>query len=438
MSRVTRPQTLAALTVEGYKSVAQSQRLELGPLTVLAGANSSGKSSMLQPLLLLKQTLEAPFDPGALRLDGPNVRFTLAKQLLFKSAGQKPATRFSLSLETARGVTFTLTFVPRKGTGFDLAEMLYQLTSTTPMVRITPTMSNEEIFKIVPPEVQANESFKQGWQVLRDRCFFELRVETADKGQIRFYPFPVPPTHLILPAIEDVIHVPGLRGNPERMYRKTSAAGPTFPGTFENYAASVIAQWQAERDNKLEELAGTLEKIGLTWKVEARRVDDTSVELRVGRLMHGKKGGARDLVNIADVGFGVSQTLPVLVALLVAKPGQIVYLEQPEIHLHPTAQRRLVDALVAAAKRGVIVVAETHSTFVLREIQTSVAQGKLKPECVKLHWCTRDVRTGATKVQPASLDVQGAFGDWPSDFDDVALRAEQDYLDAVELTQVHA
>jgi predicted ATPase len=137
------------------------------------------------------------------------------------------------------------------------------------------------------------------------------------------------------------------------------------------------------------------------------------------------------------VGFGVSQTLPVVVALLVARPGQIVYLEQPEIHLHPAAQRRLVNAMIKAAQRGVILVIETHSTFVLREIQTRIAQGHVSPDLVRMHWFTRDAKSGATEVTTAKLDNNGAFGDWPEDFDNVSLSSEQDYLDAVEHAQPH-
>src|SRR6516165_6634739 len=86
--KVTEPLAIEEIQVGGFKSISEEQNIELGPLTILAGANSSGKSSMMQPLLLLKQTLEAPFDPGPLLLDGPNVRFTSARQ--FRPAGSPP------------------------------------------------------------------------------------------------------------------------------------------------------------------------------------------------------------------------------------------------------------------------------------------------------------------------------------------------------------
>jgi predicted ATPase len=116
---------------------------------------------------------------------------------------------------------------------------------------------------------------------------------------------------------------------------------------------------------------------------------------------------------------------------LVATHETLVYLEEPEIHLHPEAQVQMAGILAEAAKRGVIVVAETHSSLLLRGIQTLVANGELDPKLVKLHWFRRSPATGSTQVESADLDQDGAFGEWPVDFDDVMLDAEKGYLDAV-------
>src|ERR1700704_5485733 len=89
---------ITSISVAGYKSLVKEQAIQIRPLTILAGANSSGKSSIMQPLLLLKQTLEAPYDPGPLRLDGPNVRLTSADQLFSIIAG-KASTQFSVRME---------------------------------------------------------------------------------------------------------------------------------------------------------------------------------------------------------------------------------------------------------------------------------------------------------------------------------------------------
>lgn len=213
-------------------------------------------------------------------------------------------------------------------------------------------------------------------------------------------------------AARGVIHLPALRGNPQRTYR-TAAVHGEFRGVFNDYTAGVIAVWQNrarlarpgvlihEGKERLAGLARDLELLGLTWHVEARQLDDANVELLVDRLPHARQDGSRDLVSMADVGFGVSQTLPVVVALQVAAPGQLVYLEQPEIHLHPRAQVAFAELLRAAAARGARVVVETHSALLLRAIQTMVAKGTLDSGDIALHWFSRDPETGLSKVVAA-------------------------------------
>ena len=230
--------------------------------------------------------------------------------------------------------------------------------------------------------------------------------------------------------IRKLIHVPAGRGKPERSYPMT-AIGSAFPGTFENYVASIVKDWQDSDDYRLTELGKALEVLGLNWTVRANQLNDVQIELLVGRLPRNSKNETENLVSIADVGFGLSQVLPVVVALLVAEPGQLVYLEQPEIHLHPRAQAALAGVLADAANRGVRVVIETHSKLLLRRVQSLVAEGKLSPEKLRLHWFSlRD--DGVTEVNSAELDDSGAFGEWPEDFSDVALEEEGRYIDAAE------
>lgn len=429
---------ISGIRVHGFKSVCAEQYIAVRPLTVLAGANSSGKSSVMQPLLLLKQTLEAAGDSGALLLNGENVKFTRADQLLARGSKDE----FGVRIELSDGQTMGLTF--RKAErGFDLKEMTYG--SQEESFTVVPSMSHDAIMAILPEPWKSmhrkfgkDEKSAPVWTVRRERCFFVFEMTSPDDAsrRVRFGPFGVSPSQSFVSHIEGIIHLPGLRGNPRRTYPKT-AGGPVYQGTFEPYVASVIAEWQGgDGKNKLNDLARCLETMALTWKVKAEPVDDTQVELKVGRLTHARQGGAHDLVSIADVGFGVSQSLPVLVALLAARPGQMVYLEQPEIHLHPLAQRRLAGVLREAVGRGVVTVVETHSAILLRELQTLIATGDLRKEDVAMHWLTRNEQ-GETTVTTAELDDNGAYGKWPEDFDDTELQAEQAYLDAVEAKEAN-
>ena len=126
--------------------------------------------------------------------------------------------------------------------------------------------------------------------------------------------------------------------------------------------------------------------------------------------------------------------MPILVALLAADRQSTVYVDQPEVHLHPRAQVALASVLADAVRQGARMVIETHSALLLRGLQTSVAKGELSPDSVSLHWFTLD-KNGATEVAVADLDDTGAFGDWPTDFDEVVLEADRHYLGAVEHVQ---
>lgn len=421
------PSPITAVTVCGYKSLVSAQTVEIRPLTILAGANSSGKSSIIQPLLLLKQTLAEPSDPGAILLEGPNVKCTSVSDLLPRHPSPDGKNGFWVSLELDSGMKVTTYYVKANG-GFRIQEMRYQEPGDKE-VAWRENMTHDEIAPQVPKHYQpilGDISKKARWRIVRRRCFFELGIV---RGKAT-YLFGISPADGAVSNLERIIHLPGLRGNPEPTYPVRSV-GQEFQGQFQDYVASVIEKWKAAGARELNTLKKDLQILNLTWKVDTRHVTDTRVEILVGRLPHSARGGGHDLVNIAHVGFGVSQALPVAVALLAAVPGQIVYIEQPEIHLHPKAQTAMADLLVAAANRGVRVVAETHSALLLLAIQTALAKGKIAPSAVKLHWFQRDEQ-GCTKVTSADLDQQGRFGDWPEDFSTTELDAENRYLDAVE------
>jgi predicted ATPase len=90
----------------------------------------------------------------------------------------------------------------------------------------------------------------------------------------------------------------------------------------------------------------------------------------------------------------------------------------------------MAELLADAAKRGVIVVAETHSDNLLLGVQALVAEGKLDPNLVRLHWFERG-KDGFTKVTSADLDETGSFGEWPEDFAETKMEVERRYLDGV-------
>lgn len=430
--------TINCVRVYGYKSILQPCSIQLAPLTILAGANSSGKSSFFQLLLLVKQTLEASTDPGPLLLNGPNVSFSSADEMFaLRPGGMGPTRSLGVRFDLSDERTLELKFArPTKTFG----TVVPRTNVTDPGLRIENLVISEKLSDKARTVLETlpqpfGTRMGSNWDVTRRRCFLEV---TAVFDEDDFHYEVHTPLDDLVRVVEHriggVIHLPGLRGNPARVYPRTPV-GSTYPGQFQDYVASIVHFWQTEDLPELQDVVNDLIRLRLTSNIKAVEVGDTSVGLQVGRLLNPARGDVEDLVSIADVGLGMSQVLPVLVALRVAAPGQVVILEQPELHLHPAAQRELADVLVRTAKRGVYVIVETHSSLLLRGMQTLVARDEISPDLVSLNWFTRDPSTGVSKITSGSVDGSGRFGLWPEDFDDVALQAEGDYLNAVQSKQ---
>src|SRR6185437_9281330 len=318
------------LSIEGYKSISEKQTIDIKGLTILAGANSSGKSSFMQPLLLIKQTLENDFDAGAIMLDGANVRLSDSSEIISK-VPVKEKKEFAITVSDS-DYEISATYELGIKSGVQIHSIYVKderfANGATIKKSLSPIETENLLPEITKKQIKAFFSKKGAvleWKVERRRCFLDLCINEKTS------PLSVlsPASRLAYIAIE-LIHVPGLRGNPERSYR-VSASEIIFPGSFENYVASTINKWKTKKENehKFTKLVNYLNLLELASLIDITPENETRIKIEISRHKGTKK--KTDLVNIADVGFGVSQVLPVLVALLEAHNGQIVYIEQPEL-----------------------------------------------------------------------------------------------------------
>ncbi|HBQ2157297.1 TPA: AAA family ATPase [Klebsiella pneumoniae] len=422
------------IAVEKYKSIYKKKEITIDGLTILSGSNSSGKSSFMQPFLILKQTLEKQYDSGFLIINGENIKLTDAKQILSK-VNNNTDRKFSLAF-TEDESSCSIIYEYKKGSGFIPKESSMLSSKMKNEVILNLRMKHDEIKEMLGREKEfgfmdeyaKNKKIKPIWKTIKKKCFIIAEYRSPDR-KASFFAAGVDPTYQLEKFIRSIIHVPGLRGNPERKYQIAESEN-VFPGSFEKYVASIISMWgKSKKKDKHDLLVKQLNYLGLASSIKTKRTDDTSIEINISRKI---KNGDDDCVSVADVGFGVSQTLPVLVALLVAKKGQHVYIEQPELHLHPKAQFKLAEIIKSALDRGVKIIIETHSSLLIRGIQTKIARKEIENGKVSLNWFTQDEISGETIIDTKTPDEFGAFGDWPADFDDISLYAEQQYLDAVE------
>jgi len=433
---------ITRIAVTGFKSLASKSDVEIRPLTVLAGANSSGKSSLMQPLLLMKQTLESEFNPaGPFLLSGPYVQFTETKQFLTRTGALNDRLEaFTLEFSFNEGMIAGMTYLTEPEVGLSVSETWGSNAAKQSEWRLNKKLTHEELRALLlrlgsVPQVMAHAGLTE--PSVRDAGFYQsIRYSVPDTSEHQGLSMMRRELYYMQENLElniqigRLIYVSGFRGGQSRKNLLAEISGHGFfPGPFESYAPSIILSWVLPGNlPKVNELVRALRTLDLAAGISPVRLNESELEIRIPRTLN---LADNDFVNIADVGFAVPTTLPVLVALIQAEPGQLVYIEQPELHLHPRAQWRLAQFLAHAANRGVRLVIETHSSLLLQGILTCVAQRVISQDHVALHWFTRN-EEGVTKVSTANIDAEGRVGDWPVDFDDVELKASNDYLDAVE------
>jgi len=164
-------------------------------------------------------------------------------------------------------------------------------------------------------------------------------------------------------------------------------------------------------------IASWLQKMGLLESFSVRPIGEHRKEYEV--LV--KTRSSTISVNLPDVGFGVSQILPVIVQCFYSQPYTTIFLEQPEIHLHPAVQMTLADLFIETIRsredgsdRSVQLIVESHSEHLLRRLQTRLAEGVITPEDVALYWC-KFGDSGAL-LEPLRANLLGDIENWPDNF----------------------
>ncbi len=118
--------------------------------------------------------------------------------------------------------------------------------------------------------------------------------------------------------------------------------------------------------------------------------------------------------NLYDVGFGVSQVLPIIVEGFYAQPGSLILIEQPEIHLHPKLQSEMGDLLIDIARSDKKLIIETHSEHLLLRIQRRITEGTLKSNDVAIYFF--NYTPDGTRIERIDIDDLGRFKNWPTGF----------------------
>jgi len=437
---------LTELSVENFKAWKKIDKMRLAPITGLFGTNSSGKSSILQFLLMLKQTAEADDRKLVLDFGDEDSKANLGS---FKDVIYNHNESFSLTFGFKWKLLENLTLedsLSGKKLG-PAREMCFKSEICFNDNRLCVKKMRYEL-EGGHFELSSNLDGLLEYKLKSSGLTCVRKKQRALPSPIKFYGFPDQVntyyqnaeflTDLQLELVnmlKEVRYLGPLREFPKRHYTSKGTTPSDLGPKGEFVVDAILASRDRGKDispgprmrkQTLEErIAHWLKELGLIHSFNVKPIADGSslYEVKVKRRPRSSE------VLITDVGFGVSQILPVLVLCYYVPEGSTILLEQPEIHLHPSVQMGLADVFIDVAKnRKVQIILESHSEHLLNRLQRRLADESVSKDDVALYFC--DTGTTGSRLDPLDIDMYGTIRNWPTDFfgdqfGEVAAREEE-------------
>ncbi|OGX92126.1 DUF3696 domain-containing protein [Hymenobacter coccineus] len=448
---------LENLRIQNFKSWQDTSDIRFGSLTGFFGTNSSGKSSILQFLLMLKQTVESSDRSRVLNLGDDKTYVDLGTMydilfmhrnpglLKFGFAWVPDNTYYtevnSFNTLEEGSLPEAISFeadIKRNGDYVELSKFNYH--------------HGDNIVEIIKSKKKVDANFirlsHNLYTYYRNSKGFKPRKTNLTVEPSKFYnAFNL--SHLIfdsqrhfnqeMPKLLDygvyelerlfgsISYLGPLREYPSRLYvwagEQTQSVGNRGERAIAALLSSrnqgpTIDMGEGQPKRTVEEhVAHWLKELGLiySFKVQPIAPNRKEYEVRIQRTAESAS------VFLTDVGFGVSQILPVLVLLFYVPEGSTVILEQPEIHLHPAVQAGLADVFIDAIKRrNIQIILESHSEHLLQRLQRRMAEFGVDEQkgfdANKAQLYFTDIEAGRSKLTPLALDDYGNISNWPVGF----------------------
>ena len=419
---------ITELSAQNFKSWENTGKLQIAPLTGFFGANSSGKTSIFQTLLMLKQTAERPPEwDGAIDFGGEgsvvnlcsfnevihqhklglsldiSVSWKLPDKLIIGgrgAAGQAlPRTPRSSNRLEVGALSFSTTIVSAGADsvvvdGFGYMSDGYEFFG---IVRD----SDSQYKLICPPNFRAQGAFSS----IPFRCY-GIRDGSARVPDTPFLSF----ERAFKSLFSRIHHLSPLR-EPPRHHYIYGGEHPKGVGQYGEQAISALLAGRIQLLSVDEQILKWLERLDLidSYRLQADPDGEKNYEFRLKKYKDGPE------VRLTDIGLGVFQILPTLALCYYVPEGSILILEQPEAHLHPKSQADLADVFIDVVKnRNIQIILETHSEHLLRRLQRRIAEEEIPATDTALYFC--QVNHGISEIERLNMDEYGNITNWPQDF----------------------
>lgn len=436
---------LKELRIRNFKCWEDTGAIRMAPITLFFGVNSSGKSSIGQFLMMLKQTVESP-DTRAVFYPGDRnaaVNLGTYAQMVFHR-DPKRAISFDYKWKLPESLRVKDVVSDKSFRGDVLAFEAKVGLQGKEEQTLGVFSFQYEIFDGKVSQFALGMERKPGSKTeYQVNCRgFDLRRTRGRPwppgSPVRFYGFPdeVVAYYQNADFVKELnlrheklhrsfFYLGPLRTKPERLYTWSGIEPESVGYAGENTIAAMLASYTRtislgyrQKGNPFQEIiASCLKKMDL---IDQFRVDPISKERQEYEAKIRVRKSA-DWVDLPDVGFGISQVLPVLVQCFYAPPNSIILMEQPEIHLHPSAQSALADVMIDVIQsrengknRNIQLIIETHSEHFLRRLQRRIAEDVLTKDQVAAYFA--NIEKTPPMLEALQMDEYGNIVNWPKNF----------------------
>ena len=435
---------LAELRLINFRSISNPRRLKLAPLNVLIGPNNAGKSSLLYALLLMKQTMSDANPDAALvtslqglelggyrdLVHGHDENSQIGMELRFHEAAMPKFSMPGGSPQAKQAVDFSFRLgYDKKRNRILVSEAIVRAADAEVLLAAKRGPKGLEMSG-VPADIGAH----LGLRLVHFVPATYLKGKAPKDKQLATKAFRRMFDSIVYPmAAEEVLQniryigpvrdrIPPMMLSGTRTYAEV---GPTGADTMRVLASQErtgrgmkgepktaearLREWLCDRFR-------TLKDVRLHWG---------DVHHTVVSLLGDERRGVADL-NLAYMGFGIGQLVPLIVETGILPPQGCLLVEQPEVHLHPKAQADLADLFLAHLKGGRQFIIETHSEHLVLRLRRRIAEG-LDPTNVRLFHFGKAATH--TVIKAMDIDRDGMVPKWPRRF------FEQSYEEALRIAE---
>lgn len=436
---------LESLRIKNFKGWKDTGVIQLAPITVLFGSNSSGKSSIGQFLVMLKQTVRQSDRKTVLLLNGPQASVdlgTVSDVFYDHNLDEDMEFSFKWNMDTKAIIENSSKKDFYNQIKFEGDIRVSDLeTQYLEVNKFKYQLYDKEKLKLsVGMKKETKEDGNRNYVLDSDSQFRRIKAGRGWKltEPVKFYGF----SDAALAYYKDSDFLQDLNLYQEEFFSKFYYLGPMRTKTKrayswsgvnpesvgdagENTIAAILSAKKQEKKLKFQNthykefeviISESLKKMGLIEEYKIEKIGDRQeyeVKVRIK--------GADRFVGLPDVGFGVSQVLPVIVQLFYAPDNSVIFIEQPEIHLHPNAQALLADVIIdainmreAGKERRVQIIIETHSEHLLRRFQRRISEEIITTSEMRAYFAKNNQKS--SKLEKLEVDAYGNVLNWPEGF----------------------